>query len=452
MFKRSLLALAVLSSSSAFATTEVQTATPITFAEELFGTSNAVLSGTGVDQIVDINNAVSSGATATFTYTLNNGTYGANPTLSFTNGGGTGNAGVSLTSGGAGSDTVVFTVVTTDVFDGDETFTLNVASLAGTDTLGTVGNTVTTTLTVDNTNIVATPFVETVTYQTNKAADTQLAISDEGMELGITGAGATDILVTDQTKFVGGAKNQVLFENLSITNANSAEDQTGAADFALAANDAVVITVTGTIAEGASVCLVANGATDCSTTVGTFTTTTSGSTINLTGAQAAGLGGTEDIIYLNGTNTIPVADFTISGEITYGNTAYAGAVTYTNTATADLGISGLTELTDRINIITKPGGGDETFIRVTNNNTGSAEAYINLKLADGTTKFGYLGSVAGNNTVSYSSQNIADAVGLSTWAGRANATLSFSQAAKMVVVPLLRADGVLTNQSSALTN
>lgn len=451
MFKRSLLALAVLSSSSAFATTEVQTSSPITFAEELFGTSNAVL-GAGVNQVVDIGNAVSNMATATFTYTLNNGTYGVTPTLTFANGGGTGAAGISLTSGGAGSDTVVFTVVTTDVFDGDETFTLNVSTLAGTDTLGTVGNTVTATLTVNNTNIVATPFVQTVTYQTTKADDTQLAVSDEGMVLGVTGGGATDILVTDQTKFVGTVDNQVLFGNLSITNANAAKNEGGVANFALAANDAVVITVSGTIAEGASVCLVDDGDTDCSSPVGTFTTTTSGSTINLTGAQAAGLVGDEDIIYLNGTNTIPVSDFTISAEITYGNTAYAGAVTYSSTATADLGISGLTEVSERINIITKPGGGEETFIRVTNNNTGAAEAYINLQLADGTTKFGYLGSIAGNNTVSYSSQNIADAVGLSTWAGRANATLSFSQGANMVVVPLLRSDGVLTNQTSALTN
>lgn len=457
MFKKSLLALAVLGSSSAFAATEVQNAAELTFATELFGTSDVVLSGAGVDVVTNVTDAVSSGAVAEFTYTLTDGTFGANPTLTFTNGAGTGAAGISLASGGQGESTVTFTVVVTEVFDGDEVFTLNVPSLAEPTALGTTGGTVAAVLSVENSNIVATGFEETITAAgapaNTVATNSVIATSTAGVSFTATGIDPmTGVDVDDQTQFDGDVLVQDMFSNVIVAD-TLALGTDGATDLALGANDEVTITITGNFATDSQVCLVADAAVDCTAEIGESTVTANSATITIAGDAAVAAADDADIIYLvDGEATVPTADFGISASVTFNASSYESPVTYSSDAASTLSLAGLNAQAERINIITKPGAVDETFIRVTNTTDTESVVYITLTTQDGaTTVTGQLDSIAANATAVYTSADIATAVGVETWSGRGNAVLLTSApAADIVVVPLVRTSGVLTNQASSL--
>jgi hypothetical protein len=453
MFKKSLLALGVLAASAnVMATTTVSQSGDVDYATEMFGTTGVL--NTAVVTLT-VGAAVEAGATANFTYTLSDGVFGADPTLAFNDTNAGSSVGIAKASGGVGSDTVNFTVVVNTDLDAGDNFDLTLVSIQSATTLGTVDNVVTVTPVVDNTNLVANGFVETVTNL--DAANTTVATGKTGLELVATQA-APQILVADQTSFSGATADAVdLFSDVDVAGIANVKGLDGATDFDVAAGDTVVLTVSGSVAANSSICLAADGATDCDTPVGTFATTTSGSTITLTGAQVAGLAGTEDIVYeVDGETNIPVGDFSLSAEVTFDNASYNESVSYTFADESSLSLAGLTQLDEasRINIITKPGAADETFVRVTNNANTETQVYITLRTQGGEEAFGALGAIAAGETVVYSSDDISTAVGVETWTGRGNAILSASTGTQddLVIVPLIRTNGVLTNQSGSVKN
>lgn len=459
MLKKSLLAIAILGSTSAFGATTVGDANEQLFATELFGTSSIVLGALGADIVTTVSDNVSVGATAEFTYTLTSGTFGANPTLVFSAGTGTGTSNVVRSSGGVNSSSVTFTVEVTAAFDAaDQTFTFNTPSIAGAD-LGTEGNTVAAQLSVTNTNIVATPFDETVVVGddggTPAINDDVIVVSAAGLDFTVDGSVVTGIDVNDQTQFDGGGLAQNIFEQVVFTD-NAEFNETGAANLQLSANDTVTITVTasGGFATNSEVCLVADATANCDPLGTTYSATISGNTatIELPGNTAVANADTDDILYeVDGNETIPTTDFTISSSVTFNSGSYASPTTLTDDSEVSLTLAGLNKHNGRINIITNANAVDETFIRVTNTAGTESLVYITVTPQDGSTPLtGQLDTIAPNATEVYTSEEIETAVG-GTWSGRANAVLLTSQLENaMVVVPLVRTSDVLTNQAGKL--
>jgi len=103
--------------------------------------------------------------------------------------------------------------------------------------------------------------------------------------------------------------------------------------------------------------------------------------------------------------------------------------------------------TYRLNAITNPTSSDKTIIRITNPSANNVILSLAMTNQDGT-KLGSadLPNLAPYATVAYSSSDFAELVGEETWTGRANAVIS-STSDSLKIVPLLRSNGVLTNQA-----
>ena len=460
MFKKSLIAASLLAiTAGANAATEV-TSTSVEYATELFGTTSVLNNGTIV---LTLDADVQASATADVTFTLSEGTFAANPTLAVDGSQGldnTGAAGVSLKSVGNGSNSVTYTVAVTDALDADDTITLSLVSIADISSLSSDSAVVTVTPAIENTNLVPDGFDESIVSNGETsilAADITVATSTAAIEFAATGVTLDGVDVSDQTQFGGGADavsatTVRLFNGVELSE-TGANDEDGAGNaLALGANDAVTYTVSGNFAEDAVVCL--NEEDDCTTTVIETATIADGvATFELDGVAAVTAATAKVIYIVDGDATIPTGDFEIAAAVDYNASSYVDAAYQEDPAvTTTLGFDGLNPQTNRINIITKPGAADETFIRVTNTTASESAVYITLTTQDGaTTVTGELASIGANATAVYTSQDIADAVGVETWSGRGNATiLTEAAAADVVVVPLVRTNGVLTNQSGSL--
>jgi len=104
----------------------------------------------------------------------------------------------------------------------------------------------------------------------------------------------------------------------------------------------------------------------------------------------------------------------------------------------------------RINAITTPNSSEKTIIRITNPTAGNVIVTLDMTNQDGS-KLGNadLPNIAPYETVAYSSSDFAELVGVEAWSGRANAVIS-STSQSLKVVPLLRSNGVLTNQAGVV--
>lgn len=102
-------------------------------------------------------------------------------------------------------------------------------------------------------------------------------------------------------------------------------------------------------------------------------------------------------------------------------------------------------------VITRPDAVDLTFLRVTNKTSQAGAVFVTLYAQDGSI-LGTGGStlidpIGGNETVVLSSADIAAAVGVDTWPGRARAVIE-AEVPDIAVMNLVRTNDVLTNQSS----
>lgn len=458
MFKKSLIAASLMAiAASANAATSVSS-TSVEYATEIFGTTSVINNGTIT---LELDAPVEAGATADITFTLSEGTFAADPALAV-GGGATGDAGISLKSGGNGSNEVVFSVAVTTGFVANDELVLTLTSLGGISSLSSDEASVTVTPAIDNTNLVPNGFDETIeplAPATTIAAATTVATSSPGVTLTATSTTLDGVDVSDQTVFGTGeadaltADTVILFDELSVGTTGVVTELGFGNGFGLDADDTVSISVSGNFAADAVLCIVPTGDTDCANQVAAATVAGGVATFEVAGNIS--ITDTDLLYIVDGVATIPTGDFNIEAAVDFNTATYVDT-TYQEapSATTTLGFDGLEPQENRINIITKPGAEDQTFIRVTNTNAEQTSVYITLTTQDGlTTLTGELDSIAGNATAVYTSEDIANAVGAPTWTGRGNATIQTSAPREnIVVVPLVRTNGVLVNQSAALTS
>jgi hypothetical protein len=449
MIKKTLMAAAVASamvSVGANAAITLSDPSEVNFASELFGTSDILLGASGVNLVYVTDDDIANNASATFTFTLDNGTFGADPALTATGG----TATITLTAGGQGSSTATFTVANTGAFAAANSLTLNVPSISGADLSGN-GSKANVTLAISGANIVTDAYPTTLTQADTVVATGAPAISVSSGSVAING-----IEVTEQVSFVTSTTSSttdtviVLDSAVQISSDASALGNDGVTAFALVSDDVVTYSLNGALAENAEICIVPTGETDCDNAIGDATVTTSGASIELTSTEALGLGGTEDLLYIvDGESSIPLTDLSVSVSVAFDSATLGSVNATSNSVTLNsIGLYGLDE-TGKVNTITNPSSGDATYVRATNSTSSEATVYVQLTAQDGSDLgFGALTSVGAGETVVYTSDDFATASGSETWSGRARATISSDQ--DLTLVPLIRTNDVLTNQSGSV--
>jgi hypothetical protein len=450
MIKKTLMAAAVASamvSANTYADLTLNAPTAISFASELFGTSNVVLDS-GVQLEYEADGPIAADANAIFTFTLDNGTFGANPTLVAA--GGAAAATITLTAGGQGSSTATFTVANSGAFIAGNTLTLTVTSLAGPDLSGN-GSAAKVSLAVNPTSVVINPY----TTEVDQTDGNTIATGSPAISTTSSSATLNGIEVSSQVYFSTSSGSStsatVLDDDFSVDVATSAEqDDTGGSDFVLDSDDTITYTLSGDLAETAEICIVPDGDTDCDEEVGTSTVTTSGASIVLSKADVVAIdGATHNVIYVvDGESNIPLTDFSYAVTAQFDSSVQGSLNASSNSGSLNsLGLFGLTN-SRNVNIITRPGAADVTYVRVTNPGSEEATVYVQLTAQDGSDLgFAAMPSIAAGATTVYTSDDFAAASGSETWSGRARATLSSDQS--LTTVPLIRTNDVLTNQSGS---
>jgi hypothetical protein len=455
MIKKTLMAAAVASamvSANTYADLTLQPTTQIAFATELFGTSNVILGGGGVALVYQTDAAIADDASATFTFTLDNGTFGANPAL-------TANGGTmipTLTAGGQGSSTATFTVANSGAFSAGagNNITLTVPSIAGPDLSGNQ-SAASVSLVVSNTNVVADAYTTVVTQT---AANKKIAIGSPAISSTVSSTTLSGIEVSDQVyfstasgsstsavKIAGGFDIDTSYSGTS--GSTDAKDSGGSTDFALDSDDTITFSLSGALAENAEICIVPATEKNCDNEIGTSTVTTSGASIVLSEDDVNSTISSNDIIYVvDGESNIPLTDFSYALTAQFDSALLGSLNASLNSGSLDsMGLYGLTN-SDNVNIITRPGAADVTYVRVTNPGSEEATVYVQLTAQDGSDLgFAAMPSIAAGATTVYTSDDFAAASGSETWSGRARATLSSDQS--LITVPLIRTNDVLTNQS-----
>jgi len=455
MLKKTLLAVAVFAASSnvfaAVPATDMTAITSVVYANELFGTTGVVY---GNDVVLTIKSTdadtIDSGATATLTYTLSSGVFGADPSLAlvateFVAGSST------IADGGQDENFVTFNLQTAKEFVNatTNTLTLTIPSLEKV----VSGAVITITPKLEKTNTVSNPFDETITVggAALTSSNTIIASASPGIALSATSETLSAINVEKQTEFANDLLSQPLFTSVTLANPGTVKGQNGSTNFSLTADDEVVYTLTGDFADNTVVSLCATGDTPCAP-IGKVAAASNGYTITLDGDEVTA----SSIVYtVDGKSTIPVSVFTLSSNVTYDESDYVASASYNTTTVASntLGLDGLSK-TVSVPSITSPSDNteaDNTFVRITNNGSESAITYIQLFDQDGAELgFAPLDGIPAGGTTPFSSAKIAAALDIAGWEGRARAVISSSQT--ITVVTLMRSAGVLTNQSSSASS
>jgi hypothetical protein len=454
MIKKTLMAAAVASamvSASANAALTLQSTSEVTFANDLFSSSDLILGASGVNLVYQTDAAIAADADATFTFTLDNGTFGANPALTATGG----TATITLTAGGQGSSTATFTVANSGAFSAGagNNITLTVPSIAGAD-LSADESTANVTLAISGVNVVTNAYPVTATQA---AADKAIAKGSPAITTSSTAETLKGVEVSGKTTFsitTSSTTEYAVLDNgfdvVVATGATAPKKADGVNAFELVAADTITYTLSGALAENAEICIVPNGETDCENEKGVSTVTTSGASIVLTSTEALALAGTEDIIYVvDGESNIPLTDFSYAVTAQFDSATLGAVDVDSNSGDLNsLGLYGLIK-SATINIITNVSNPDAVYVRATNDTSSEATVYVQLTGQDGSDLgYGALPSIAAGATVVYTSDDFATASGSETWAGRARATINSDT--ELTLVPLIRTNDVLTNQSGSV--
>jgi hypothetical protein len=384
---------------------------------------------------------------------LDNGTFGANPTLVAA--GGAAAATITLTAGGQGSSTATFTVANSGAFIAGNTLTLTVTSLAGPDLSGN-GSAAKVSLAVNPTSVVINPYTTEVDQTDgNTIATGSPAISTTSSSATLNGIEVSSQVYfstssgssTSAVKIAGGFDIDTSYSGTSST--TNAKDSGGSTDFALDSDDTITFSLSGALAENAEICIVPATEKNCDNEIGTSTVTTSGASIVLSEDDVNSTISSNDIIYVvDGESNIPLTDFSYALTAQFDSALLGSLNASLNSGSLDsMGLYGLTN-SDNVNIITRPGAADVTYVRVTNPGSEEATVYVQLTAQDGSDLgFGAMPSIAAGATTVFTSDDFAAASGSETWSGRARATLSSDQS--LTTVPLIRTNDVLTNQSGS---
>jgi len=173
-----------------------------------------------------------------------------------------------------------------------------------------------------------------------------------------------------------------------------------------------------------------------------------GNSVTFTGLTPGQISaGFQACVVVDGNTIIPEGTVTVSISPKLRDSKNSVSTNFENTTVANYKKNGDSATAF---LITKPGAVDVTYLRITNNSSLSGTVRITLYGEDGST-LGTTGASLGtwnaNETKVISSQDIADAVGVTTWTGRARAVID-AELSDIVVVNLVRTNDVLTNQSS----
>jgi len=188
---------------------------------------------------------------------------------------------------------------------------------------------------------------------------------------------------------------------------------------------------------------------------GAFNTAAGTVTFNVTstmigdGSSGSPVSGVLLCAHVPGGTRIDTGTVTVSFSAT-SKTGYTASTTTSNTSLAEIGKNGVTRTAWNV---PAPSSSDQAYIRVYNTSTLTGKVTGTLYGQDGTalcSNVTLISSLAPNAVSILDVNGIATACGVSTWTGRAYLVMD-GEMPTMVVTPLVRASGVLTNMSPIAT-